>query len=213
MIIYQFISKFLFRMSKKHKFKSQGNKKNNGDGLLKQKFKRYECIQYKQEERIKQLELKCSFLEELGRKCLLLEERVEMLEWTEKSKNEIEGETLSNVISCDIQQSNESVRKDSQNKNYVIPLSIQSGGKLKQAEVGDVVYYRAWQEKGKLYFVFVNSERTLKAINNRTTIIEPFCDNVGSMKSPDNADSIEVVKEGVLDDNFLILERVKIKYI
>ena len=200
-------------MSKKHKFKSQGNKKNNGDGLLKQKFKRYECIQYKQEERIKQLELKCSFLEELGRKCLLLEERVEMLEWTEKSKNEIEGETLSNVISCDIQQSNESVRKDSQNKNYVIPLSIQSGGKLKQAEVGDVVYYRAWQEKGKLYFVFVNSERTLKAINNRTTIIEPFCDNVGSMKSPDNADSIEVVKEGVLDDNFLILERVKIKYI
>lgn len=202
MAIHQFISKFLFRASKNHKLKSQANKKNNNDEQLKRKLKANEDVQKKLEERIKLLERKYS----------LLEKRVEMLEAKGQGEEEPGSEMLPNVISWDIQQPNESIKKTVQDKGNVIQLSIQSGGKLKQAEIGDIVYYKAWEDNGKLYFVFVNSERTLKAINNRTTIIEPFCDNVGSVKSPDSADSIEIVQEGVLSSDFQVLEKVKIKY-
>lgn len=204
MTIHQFISKILFRASKSHKIKLQVNKKNNSDEQLKRKLKanENEDVQKKQEERIKLLERKYS----------LLEKRVEMLEAKGQGEEEPGSEMLPNVISWDIQQPNESIKKTVQDKGNVIQLSIQSGGKLKQAEIGDIVYYKAWEDNGKLYFVFVNSERTLKAINNRTTIIEPFCDNVGSVKSPDNADSIEIVQEGVLSSDFQVLEKVRIKY-
>lgn len=201
MKIYDFISKILHRKSEYRETKQQNNKKSYADEQLKQKLKTYECLQNKLYERMKQLEKKYS----------LLEKRIEALEGSEKPSKGKDDRILSNVISWTVQQSHEPVEMEIQNKN-TIHLSIQSGGRLKKAEIGDIIYYKAWEEKGKLYFVFVNSERTPKAINNRTTIIEPFCDNVGSIKSPDNADAIEIVKEGVLTDDFQVLEKVKIKY-
>lgn len=203
MKIYDFISKILHRKSEYRETKQQNNKKSYADEQLKQKFKTYECLQNKLYERMKQLEKKYS----------LLEKRIETLEGSEKSPKGKDDRILPNVISWTIQQSHESIEMETQDKNNTIHLSIQSGGRLKKAEIGDIIYYEAWEEKGKLYFVFVNSGRTPKAINNRTTIIEPFCDNVGSIKSPDNADAIEIVKEGVLTNDFQVLEKVKIKYV
>ncbi|ADY35461.1 hypothetical protein Bacsa_0868 [Phocaeicola salanitronis DSM 18170] len=197
MTICEFISNILFRKSKHHKIKSHSDNKEKRLDLSE-----YHYILKRQEERIKQLEQKYSNLEK----------RIKLFNYTTVQKNETKDEkTSSSTISWIIQQPNEQTEVDLQN-NF-IQLSIQSGGRLKQAEIGDTIYYKAWKEKGQIYFIFVNSNRTKKAINNRTTIIEPFCDNVGNMKSPNNADSIEIVKEGVLNSNFQVLEKVKIKYV
>ena len=85
-------------------------------------------------------------------------------------------------------------------------------GPLVEAAPEHAVYYKAWKNKGNIYFEFVNNDRTKKAINNRTSIIDPFCDKVESSKSPDNSEMVSTITPGLLNDDYSVLEKAKIEY-
>lgn len=85
--------------------------------------------------------------------------------------------------------------------------------KLKPVETGEVAYYKAWETECGINFIFANDEKMKKAINNRSSIIEPFCEKVEDSKKPEDADRIIVVESGVLDKDYNVINKVKIKYL
>ena len=85
-------------------------------------------------------------------------------------------------------------------------------GNLVKAETEQTTYYRAWREKGLILFEFVNNDRTRKAINNRTIIIEPFCMKLESSKSPDTSEEIETKTPGILNDDYTLRKKAEIIY-
>ena len=91
-------------------------------------------------------------------------------------------------------------------------LTIVGDGKLINCEEGYPVYYRAWRESDWIKFEFVNSDRTKKAINNRSTFIEPFCNKTEESKFPDESDFIETITPGILNDDYTVKEKAIIRY-
>lgn len=85
-------------------------------------------------------------------------------------------------------------------------------GILKKAEPDQIVYYRSWEKNGKLLYEFVNNERTRKAINNRSVIIEPFCIKREDSKSPDASEEIETIDPGILNEDYSIIKKAVIIY-
>ena len=86
-------------------------------------------------------------------------------------------------------------------------------GPLVEAGPEHAVYYKAWREGSRLLFEFVNNDRTKKAINNRTSIIEPFCEKVETSKSPDDSERIKTCEPGVLNEDYSIRVKAKIEYV
>ena len=85
-------------------------------------------------------------------------------------------------------------------------------GNLVEAESEQTTYYRAWRENGQILFEFVNNDRTRKAINNRTIIIEPFCIKLEYSKSPDVSVEIETITPGFLNDDYTLRKKAEIIY-
>lgn len=75
-------------------------------------------------------------------------------------------------------------------------------GKFVVASIGQVSYYRSWKMNGQCYYQFYCDESRLnKAINNHSSVIDPFC-----IKSYDSVDfdvacCIETDECGLLDEN------------
>lgn len=92
-----------------------------------------------------------------------------------------------------------------------IMLTVKNG-LFAEADPNGVCYYRTWTANGKKLFEFVNNDRTKKAINNRSILIEPFCIKMEKSISPDEADMIETIEPGVLSDDNTIKEKAKIIY-
>lgn len=84
--------------------------------------------------------------------------------------------------------------------------------KLVVASPSQVSYYRAWEIEGDIFFEFY-SDRTAKAINNRSVIIEPFCDKDPESVPADKATSIETSLCGFLNKDYSINTKTTIKYI
>lgn len=91
-------------------------------------------------------------------------------------------------------------------------LTIGGDGNLTHCEEGYPVYYRAWKERDIIKFEFVNSDRTKKAINNRSTFIEPFCNKIEDSKLPDESDLIDTITPGILNDDYTVKEKAVIRY-
>lgn len=85
-------------------------------------------------------------------------------------------------------------------------------GLFVEADSYDAIYYKVWIEKGKKLFEFVNNDRTKKAINNRSILIEPYCIKMEESIPPDEADMIETKEPGILYDDNTIKEKAKIIY-
>lgn len=85
--------------------------------------------------------------------------------------------------------------------------------RLVKAEGNDKTYYRTWLENGKLYFELVELERIQKVINNRFTIIEPFCDNSYDSNLPDESTQICVMQPGELNSEYNVIKKMIIKYL
>ena len=85
-------------------------------------------------------------------------------------------------------------------------------GNLIKAESEQTTYYRMWCEGGEILFEFVNNDRTRKAINNRTIIIEPFCIKLEDSKSPDTSEMIETITPGILNDDYSLRKKAEIIY-
>lgn len=96
------------------------------------------------------------------------------------------------------------------NKSYIYLTVLD--GPLVEAGPEYAVYYRAWKEHGKLMFEFVNSDRTKRAINNRTSIIDPFCEKIESSNSPDESEKVISLKPGILNEDYSVNTKVKIEY-
>lgn len=86
-----------------------------------------------------------------------------------------------------------------------------TNGKLTVTSVDQVYYYRAWSKNGNYYFEFF-SNKTAKAINNRSVIIEPFCDKTSSSITPDQASSVESCQPGTLNSDFTLNTKTKIRF-
>ena len=95
-------------------------------------------------------------------------------------------------------------------KMNFIELAVINGSLVK--EESEQTYYRAWRENGQIMFEFVNNDRTRKAINNRTIIIEPFCIKQESSKSPDVSKEIETKTPGILNDDYTLRKKAEIIY-
>lgn len=96
-------------------------------------------------------------------------------------------------------------------RNY-INLTIRES-RLVEVEAYEQTYYRTWLEDGKYYFEFVEPERIQKVINNRFTIIEPFCDNSSDSNLPDESTQICVIQPGELNSEYNVIKKVVIKYL
>lgn len=84
---------------------------------------------------------------------------------------------------------------------------------LEIADEYQTIYYQMWDDDGKFYFEFVNNERTPMAINNRSFIIEPFCDIDESSRTPDESKRIETKKPGLLNTDLSLNKKAVIKYL
>lgn len=137
-----------------------------------------------------------------------LEKRLSFLgkKENEKSKEVIKSQNRSE-IRLNIKEESERYSQD----NGFIYLTVLEGP-LVEARPEHIVYYKAWREKGKLLFEFVNNDKTKKAINNRTSIIEPFCEKVESSKSPDDSEMITTISPGLLNDDYTVRDKAKIEY-
>lgn len=134
-----------------------------------------------------------------------LEKRLSFQE-NEKSKEVIKSQNRSE-IRLNIKEESE---RYSQDYGFIYLTVLE--GPLVEARPEHTVYYKAWREKGKLLFEFVNNDRTKKAINNRTSIIEPFCEKVESSKSPDDSEMITTISPGLLNDDYTVRDKAKIEY-
>lgn len=95
-------------------------------------------------------------------------------------------------------------------QNYIM-LTVKNG-LFVEADPCGVYYYRTWMANGKKFYEFVNNDRTKKAINNRSVLIEPFCTKIEQSISPDESDMIETIEPGILADDNSVKEKAKIVY-
>jgi FtsZ-interacting cell division protein ZipA len=88
-----------------------------------------------------------------------------------------------------------------------------SDGKLVVASTGQSVYYRAWNQDGKRYYqFFCESNRINKAINNHSSVIDPFCAKTEDSAEYDLATDVITDECGQLDANDNILTKTVIKF-
>ena len=87
-----------------------------------------------------------------------------------------------------------------------------TNGKLTVTSVDKGYYYRAWSENGNCYFEFF-SNKPSKAINNRSVIIEPFCDKASSSVAADQASSVESCRPGTLNSDYTLNTKTTIRFI
>ena len=85
---------------------------------------------------------------------------------------------------------------------------------LIEALVNQQSYYRKWEFKGKYYYeFFCDPTKIGKAINNKSVIVEPFCEKDPSSVPYDEAVSIETVSFGEIGLDNSLIKKVIIKYI
>lgn len=85
-------------------------------------------------------------------------------------------------------------------------------GNLTIASPSQVSYYRAWEIDGDIFYEFY-SDKTAKAINNRSVIIEPFCEKDPTSIPADKASHIETTLYGFLNKDYSVKIKTIIKFV
>ena len=180
--------------------------------FTKKQYKRVE----KYEEKVDNLEKKNSEMEkkvkELTKQLEELRKDIGTIQERATKSSPSASENPSPVSSC---ISNK--RKANNGNSHPVAISYErltlgGDGNLVHCEKGYPVYYQAWRECERIKFEFVNSDRTKKAINNRSTFIEPFCNKTEESKFPDESDFIETITPGILNDDYTVKEKAVIRY-
>ncbi len=99
---------------------------------------------------------------------------------------------------------------DNSRKEYIW-LKVIDGGKLTIVQSPETAIYRAWDSNGVFAFEF-SCLRTGKAINNRTSVIDPFCEVNELSVDPDMAKDVFVIQCGKLNKDFSLINKVLIQY-
>lgn len=85
-------------------------------------------------------------------------------------------------------------------------------GKLAIASTSQVSYYKAWEIDNDIFYEFY-SDKTAKAINNRSVIIEPFCEKDPASIPADQASNIETTLYGFLNKDYSVKSKTIIKFV
>lgn len=126
--------------------------------------------------------------------------------------NAVRASTMPSIRGGDAITNGDHDNKDNNLSSFSYIYLTVLEGPLEEASPEHAIYYKAWREKGVLYFVFDNNENTKRAINNRTSIIEPFCEKSASSKSPEESESVFCKEPGILYDDYSVKKKVQIEY-
>lgn len=96
-----------------------------------------------------------------------------------------------------------------QNVEYIL-LDVYNGSLLKH-DMGRKSYYRLWEYENRFFFEFYcDTVAIKKAINNHSSIIDPFCEKKYNSVSMSAAKQIKVVEYGELDSRYCVISKSKI---
>lgn len=88
-----------------------------------------------------------------------------------------------------------------------------SDAKLVAVSPGQAYYYRAWSQDGKQYYQFYcESGRISKAINNHSSVLDPFCTKTDDSAEYDFASEVITDECGQLDVDGKISKKTIIKF-
>lgn len=130
-------------------------------------------------------------------------------------KEEVQKQSTTVQNTAKKEESRVAVKVVEQNppRDAVYTLLKISDEHLVEAMVNQQSYYRKWEFKGKYYYeFFCDSTKIGKAINNKSVIVEPFCEKDPASTSYDNAKSIETVHFGEIGADNAIIKKAIIKY-
>lgn len=128
----------------------------------------------------------------------------------DKTKEDFE---VKETIKEEVEANQEKMNEPTPSETKYTSLTI-SDGKLVEATIGQTVYYRSWLQKGRIFFEFYcERSRMMKAINNRSAILDPCCIKDESSVLPDQANYVENIRPGELDSDYSIIKKTTIKFI
>jgi hypothetical protein len=103
--------------------------------------------------------------------------------------------------------------KKSKPENVSYQYLAVSDGRLVPCAVGQTPYYHYWEYEGKFYYeFFCDPSKVAKAVNNRSVIIDPFCQKDSDSVNVDKSKSMKIVEFGELDENINIITKSIISY-
>lgn len=103
--------------------------------------------------------------------------------------------------------------KKSKPENISYQYLAVSDGRLVPCAIGQTSYYHYWEYGGKFYYeFFCEPSKIAKAVNNRSVIIDPFCQKDSDSVNVDQSKSMKIVEFGELDENFNIITKSIISY-
>jgi len=103
--------------------------------------------------------------------------------------------------------------KESKPENVLYHDLAVSDGRLIPCAIGQTAYYHYWNYKGRKFFEFYcEPSKVAKAVNNRSAIIDPFCQKTSGSVNVDQSKSMEIIEFGELDDNLNIISKSIISY-
>jgi hypothetical protein len=106
----------------------------------------------------------------------------------------------------------EEVQKDVRPEDVEYIALTVTDGNLTIASTSQVSYYRAWEVGDDIFYEFF-SDKTAKAINNRSVIIEPFCEKDSASIPADKASHIETTLYGFLNKDYSVKTKTIIKFV
>lgn len=111
-----------------------------------------------------------------------------------------------------LESHNEEVQKNARPEDVEYLALTVTDGNLTIASPSQVSYYRAWEIDGDIFYEFY-SDKTPKAINNRSVIIEPFCEKDPASIPADKASHIETTLCGFLNKDYSVKTKTIIKFV
>lgn len=88
-----------------------------------------------------------------------------------------------------------------------------SDGHLVPCSLGQTAYYRFWEYEGNRYFEFYcDPSKAPKAFNNRSVIIDPFCQKTNDSVPVDEAKTFTTEEYGEIDADFNIISKSIVRF-
>ena len=98
-------------------------------------------------------------------------------------------------------------------ENVVYTNLAISDGHLVLCTVGQTYYYHTWEYEGRYFFeFFCEQSKVAKAVNNRSVILDPFCQKDSNSVPVDEAKSMENIEFGEVDKEFNIISKSIIRF-
>ena len=103
--------------------------------------------------------------------------------------------------------------KVSRPENAIFSYLAVYDGHLVSCAVGQTAYYRFWEYDGKRYFEFYcEPSKAPKAFNNRSVIIDPFCQKDNDSVPVDEAKAFTTLEFGEIDANLNIISKSLVRF-